>query len=217
MEIGHWTECLFPKSIPYLSPKSPGRHFGRVTVQTHASSLRSFFQLAELRGWCRTGIAASIMAPRVFQDESLLSAPSWSDVQRLIGDTDEGSPSAIRDHAILMMLAVYLERIRVISKATQPDDRVFTTITGKSAKTLYSSLIAYLLNEANLREGTQGVPRSTYCFRHTYATLRLQEGVDVYFLAEQMGTSIHMIESHYGHVNTLNDDHLKVVGFRSAG
>jgi hypothetical protein len=30
-----------------------------------------------------------------------------------------------------------------------------------------------LLNEANLREGTQGVPRSTYCFRHTYATLRL--------------------------------------------
>jgi hypothetical protein len=31
----------------------------------------------------------------------------------------------------------------------------------------------------------------------------LQEGVDVYFLAEQMGTSVHMIESHYGHVNTI--------------
>ncbi len=39
--------------------------------------------------------------------------------------------------------------------------------------------------------------------RHTYATLRLQEGVDVYFLAEQMGTSVHMIEQHYGHVNTI--------------
>jgi integrase len=25
----------------------------------------------------------------------------------------------------------------------------------------------------------------------------------VYFLAEQMGTSVHMIESHYGHVNTI--------------
>ena len=76
-------------------------------------------------------------------------------------------------------------------------------VTGKPAKTLYSSLIADLLSKANLREGTQGVPRSTYCFRHTYATLRLQEGVDVYFLAEQMGTSVHMIESHYGHVNTI--------------
>jgi integrase/recombinase XerD len=47
------------------------------------------------------------MAPRVFQHESLPSAPSWSDVQKLIGSTDGGSPSAIRDHAILMMLAVY--------------------------------------------------------------------------------------------------------------
>jgi integrase len=97
----------------------------------------------------------------------------------------------------------YLERIRVISKATEPDNRVFTNVTGKPAKTLYNSLIAHLLNKANLREGTQGVPRSTYCFRHTYATLRLQEGVDVYFLAEQMGTSVQMIESHYGHVNTI--------------
>lgn len=97
----------------------------------------------------------------------------------------------------------YLERIHAISKATEQDDRVFTNITGTPAKTLYSSLIADLMNEANLREGTQGVPRSTYCFRHTYATLRLQEGVDVYFLAEQMGTSVHMIESHYGHVNTI--------------
>ena len=97
----------------------------------------------------------------------------------------------------------YLERIRTISKATSPNDTVFTTITGKPETTLYSSLIADLLNKANLRQGTQGVPRSTYCFRHTYATLRLQEGVDVYFLAEQMGTSVQMIESHYGHVNTI--------------
>ena len=98
----------------------------------------------------------------------------------------------------------YLERLRTISKATEPNDRVFTNVTGKPAKTLYSSLIADLLNTAKLREGTQGVPRSTYCFRHTYATLRLQEGVDVYFLAEQMGTSVHMIEQHYGHVNTIS-------------
>jgi integrase len=100
-------------------------------------------------------------------------------------------------------VADYLERIRAISKATSEDSRVFTNIVGKPAKTLYSRLISDLLDMANLREGTQGVPRSTYCFRHTYATLRLQEGVDVYFLAEQMGTSVQMIESHYGHVNTI--------------
>ena len=96
-----------------------------------------------------------------------------------------------------------MERIKTISKATEPNDRVFTTVTGEPAKSLYKALITDLLAEADLREGTQGVPRSTYCFRHTYATLRLQEGVDVYFLAEQMGTSVKMIEEHYGHVNTI--------------
>jgi hypothetical protein len=51
--------------------------------------------------------------------------------------------------------------------------------------------------------GPNGSPRSTYCFRHTYATFRLSEGVDVYILSEQMGTSVKMIENHYGHVNTI--------------
>jgi len=97
----------------------------------------------------------------------------------------------------------YLERIRAISRATQPDDRVFTTTTGEPAKSLYDSLIEDVLTEAGLREGAHGIPRSTYSFRHTYATFRLQEGVDVYFLAEQMGTSVKMIEDHYGHVNTI--------------
>jgi integrase len=60
-----------------------------------------------------------------------------------------------------------------------------------------------LLTESNLRMGPNGISRSTYCFRHTYATFRLSEGVDVYILAEQMGTSVKMIEQHYGHVNTV--------------
>ena len=64
-------------------------------------------------------------------------------------------------------------------------------------------MIDDLLTQASLRDGSNGVPRSTYCFRHTYATFRLSEGVDVYFLAEQMGTSVKMIEDHYGHVNTI--------------
>lgn len=106
----------------------------------------------------------------------------------------------------------YLDRIRAISKATGQDDRVFTTVTGKPAKSLYSSLIEDLLTEADLRKGADGTPRTTYSFRHTYATFRLQEGVDVYFLAEQMGTSVQMIEKHYGHVNTIKHADRVLVG-----
>jgi integrase len=97
----------------------------------------------------------------------------------------------------------YLDRVKELSKATKPDDSVFTIINGKPAKYLYSDTVQALLEEAGLRMGPNGIPRSTYCFRHTYATFRLSEGVDVYILAEQMGTSVKMIENHYGHVNTI--------------
>ena len=97
----------------------------------------------------------------------------------------------------------YLERIRAISKATQADDPVFTTYEGETANSLYKALIRDLLTETKLREGPSGIPRSTYSFRHTYATFRLSEGVDVYFLAQQIVTSVKMIEDHYGHVNAV--------------
>ena len=73
---------------------------------------------------------------------------------------------------------------------------------GKIALLSYAAVQA-LLVEADLRMGPNGIPRSTYCFRHTYATFRLSEGVDVYILSQQMGTSVKMIENRYGHVNTI--------------
>jgi integrase len=97
-------------------------------------------------------------------------------------------------------VASYLDRIKAISKATKPDDFVFTTDKGKPASVLYGSLIESLLTESGLLHSSSGSRRSTYCFRHTYATFRLTEGLDVYFLAKQMGTSVKMIEDYYGHI-----------------
>jgi integrase len=102
-------------------------------------------------------------------------------------------------------VATYVERIRSISKATKPDDHVFTNYEGKPSLTLYHSLIESLLQDSELQMSSSGSRRSTYCFRHTYATFRLTEGVDVYFLAKQMGTSVKMIEDHYGHVTPVKN------------
>ena len=109
----------------------------------------------------------------------------------------------------------YLERIRAIAKATDPDSPVFTTYQGETALSLYKALIRDLLTETKLRDGPSGIPRSTYSFRHTYATFRLSEGVDVYFLAQQMGTSVKMIEDHYGHVNSVKHADRVLVGMGS--
>lgn len=87
---------------------SKGREgWRRVSVATSAVALRLFFRHAEMRGWCSFGIAAAINSPRLFKQEGLPRGPLWTDVQRLIDSTGGEDPRDIRDHAILMLLAIY--------------------------------------------------------------------------------------------------------------
>lgn len=96
-------------------------HYARVTVQTYASSLRSFFRYAEMRQWCRVGIATAIMAPRVFQHESLPSGPAWEDVRKALDAVAGDQPAAVRDRAILMLLAVYGVRAGEVARLKLDD------------------------------------------------------------------------------------------------
>jgi site-specific recombinase XerD len=81
--------------------------YARVSVQTYASTLRAFFRYAEGRGWCRAGLAAAIMSPRVFPHETLPAGLSWDDVNRVLTAARGDRPADIRDRALLMLLAVY--------------------------------------------------------------------------------------------------------------
>jgi integrase len=99
----------------------------------------------------------------------------------------------------------YLERIRAISKATGSDDFIFTDYHGEETQTLYNTTIEAILKESGLLIGESGSWRSTYSFRHTYATFRLTEGVDSLFLSKQMGTSVAMLEKYYGHITPVKN------------
>lgn len=81
--------------------------YARNTIHERMSVLRTFFRFAEGRGWCHQGLAAAIMAPRVFAHSSLPVGPSWDDVQRLLAAAEMGRPVDIRDRALLLLLAVY--------------------------------------------------------------------------------------------------------------
>lgn len=96
-------------------------HYARISIRGYASSLRAFFRYAEMRGWCRVGIAASIMAPRVFQHETVPSGPTWDIVQEIVDATAGDRPIAIRDHAILMLLAVYGVRSSEVARLQLTD------------------------------------------------------------------------------------------------
>jgi integrase len=94
------------------------------------------------------------------------------------------------------------ERMTELGRERTPDDFVFINYDGAPAETLYASLLDDLLSkeETDLLLSASGKRRSVYSFRHTYATFRLMNGTDVYFLAQQMGTSVEMIEDYYGHI-----------------
>jgi integrase/recombinase XerD len=82
------------------------RKLKRTSITHHVAALRAFFRYAHSRGWCREGLAA-IDAPRIYRLESLPRGPAWSDVQRLLASCAGDTPSEIRDHAMLLVVAVY--------------------------------------------------------------------------------------------------------------
>ena len=81
----------------------------------------------------------------------------------------------------------------------QLDGYVFSTADGDQIKSFKKGLRA-LLEAAGVRHDSRGKERDAYSVRHYYATPRLTKEISVYMLAENMGTSVPVIESHYGHL-----------------
>ncbi len=121
---------------------------------------------------CNTGMRPSEAKNLRWRDVSIRKDREGRDVA-VLSVTGKGKARGLVAPA---SVAEYLDRIRAIAKAKEPDDRVFTIHTGEPAKTLYKNMIEDLLIEAELRQGPSGIPRSTYSFRHTYATFPLERG-----------------------------------------
>lgn len=81
----------------------------------------------------------------------------------------------------------------------KPTDFVFVDDGGRQIKSFKKSL-TNLLEIAGLLVDDLGIARTAGSFRHTYATQQLIAGVPVAILANMMGTSVQMIERHYGHI-----------------
>lgn len=90
-----------------LVKKRETNNYARNTIRSYSSTIRIFMRYAEGRSWCKKGFAESIRAPRIYRLESLPSSPTWTDVGRLIANTEGNDPVQIRDRAILLMLAIY--------------------------------------------------------------------------------------------------------------
>ena len=95
----------------------------------------------------------------------------------------------------------YLQRIKELYVEQTPDDFVFARRDGRPVKSFKKSFNS-LVNAAGVEFDSKGDRRTIYSLRHTYATFRLEEGVSVYALARNMGTSVAMVERFYGQTRT---------------
>ena len=90
----------------------------------------------------------------------------------------------------------YLQEVKKFSKYTKPNDYVFPKYDGNKW-TLNERVFDNLMKDSGVDKTERNLTWTST--RHFYGTKRIEEGVDVYLLAEQMGTGITMIERHYGH------------------
>jgi len=82
-----------------------------------------------------------------------------------------------------------------ISEGKQPDDLLFPNEDGGEwTKSLHSRPMAKAVKAAGLTEHV-----TIYCLRHTYASQTILNRMNLALLAENMGTSIAMLEKHYSH------------------
>ena len=99
----------------------------------------------------------------------------------------------------------YFERIwelRSTERGSAPprDEHIFCHIDGQAIHSFKKGFNT-LIEAAGVERDKNGDRRTIYSLRHTYATFRLQEGVNHYVLARNMGTSVKMLEQYYGHTS----------------
>lgn len=84
-----------------------------------------------------------------------------------------------------------------------PNERIFCHATGARISSFKNSF-ASLLKFAGVPIEKDGASRTPYSLRHFYATRQLSKETNPFLLAKQMGTSVEMLEQHYGQVVTTS-------------
>jgi site-specific recombinase XerD len=79
----------------------------RVSIRTFAYVLRAFLRYAEGRRWCRPGLAAGLLPPRVYRQEGVPAGPTWPEVEQFCAAAGGDTATDIRARAALLLFAVY--------------------------------------------------------------------------------------------------------------
>ena len=182
--LGQFLERLWQQHRPFseisirdiddaIARKGEQDAYARTSIAHYATTLRVFFRYAEQRGWCPRGLAAAIMAPRLFAEQALPKGPSWDDVQRLLISTEGDQPKNLRDRAIILLFAVYgmqVGEVRALKLEDLNWEKELICVTRPKSRRQQSYPLSYSVGEAILRYLREARPRVSY--REVFLTLK---------------------------------------------
>ena len=122
-------------------------------------------------------------------------------IVRVSGKTGEREAVFLDDTALNRLWEYKKEKIGRVPSA---DEHIFLSKRTNKPITSFKVSFNSLLDYIGVTVSKNGINRTIYSLRHFYATQRLTNGVNPYLLAQQMGTSVNMLEKHYGHVVTTD-------------
>src|SRR6476659_2055840 len=102
-----------------------------------------------------------------------------------------------RDAIVRSVAAKRLDKYLAVRRAANPGGLLFVMPDGSPIITLIDQLTS-ALGEAGIERSSFGEKYSVYSLRHFYAVNALRNGVGVFEVARNMGTSVQMIQEYYG-------------------
>jgi integrase len=102
-----------------------------------------------------------------------------------------------RDVIVRAAAAKRIDKLLTERMAADPTGYLLAMSDGSRITTLMQQLVA-ALKAASLERNSFGERYSIYSFRHFYAVNALRNGVGVFEVARNMGTSVQMIQEYYG-------------------
>lgn len=92
-----------------------------VSIITTIGSIRSFFRYAAKRGWCKSGLAEVISAPRYRDYSKPERGRPWGDVRRLLSSITGQEIASVRAKAIVSLIATYALRSSELARLRAED------------------------------------------------------------------------------------------------
>ena len=140
----------------------------RVSIATCTKALKAFFLYAEQRSWCHPLIARAIQGPRLFQQETLPSGPSWDEVNHIIDSLATDHPMDIRDRAIILLLhstvsgPVRSHGYVLMISIGKPVNYLYTVQNSADLKSIHSRLLLVMQSSVTYKLSDSTVPIGSY-------------------------------------------------------